>query len=123
MPVTVKFDPTSVSKQSQIIPDATPFNAGVMTPAQVSLLTSLVGGGGGALIVWTLAKTWAEVQAEMLAAPAGAGIVLVETDDLGTSRKVSGTNIDLDHFIFMGLVAEQGLYPSIEFEAGATLKP
>jgi hypothetical protein len=38
VPVTVKIDPTLNSQQAQIIEDATEFNDGVMTAAQVRKL-------------------------------------------------------------------------------------
>jgi hypothetical protein len=41
MPYTVRFDPTSTSKQADIIPSATQRNDGVMTIAQVKKLDSL----------------------------------------------------------------------------------
>lgn len=52
-------------------------------PAGIPFLANLVSGGalsGGNLIVWTVAKTWAEVYAEIQAAD-GPTIVLVERDD------------------------------------------
>ena len=48
MPVTVKFDNTTqCPQQAQIIPDATPFNDGVMTKAQAAKLAGLTPSGGG----------------------------------------------------------------------------
>jgi hypothetical protein len=41
MPTTVKFDPTVIQAQAQIIPDATPTNDGVMTKEQAALLAQL----------------------------------------------------------------------------------
>ena len=46
MPVTVKFDPTANSLQSQIIPDATPRSDGVMTKEQVAALAQSTGPSG-----------------------------------------------------------------------------
>lgn len=46
MPVTVKFDPNTLSLQAQTIQNATPFNDGVMTAAQAAQLAALVAGAG-----------------------------------------------------------------------------
>jgi len=51
MPYFVKYQLDSVSLTIDPIPDATEFNAGVMTPAQVMKLNSLTPGGAGVTAV------------------------------------------------------------------------
>lgn len=60
------------------------------------------GGGSGNLIVWTVAKTWAEVYVEIQAAD-GPKIVLVERDDAGarTMTNNGGAPTDLWDVMFV----------------------
>lgn len=57
MPFFVKFDtPMQNSPLAAMIPDATPFNDGVMTKEQAAALAALVAGGGfapGPFVTWT----------------------------------------------------------------------
>lgn len=77
-----------------------------LTPAPFIAAGGVSGaiGGGANLIVWTVAKTWAEVYAEIQAAD-GPKIVLVERDDAGarTMTNNGGSPTDLWDVLFVAL--------------------
>lgn len=80
---------------------------GGVTGVALSVGTCEIGGGGGGgsgegYFVWTLAKTWAEIYAEMQAFD-GPKICLVEYDPNGQRiMTVTGETTDLNHILFMG---------------------
>lgn len=86
-------------------------------------LRVLPGAGGEAVFVWTVAKTWAAIYAEMLAVP-GPKICLVEFDGAAGGRTVTNTGVpqDLNNVFFWGMAgAMTGTSMFITVNAGFTL--
>jgi hypothetical protein len=126
MPITVKFDPQSVSQQAQIIPDATEQNVGLMTPAQVKKLAGLhppvppppPSPIAGAVLLWGLSTPWADVYAAIQKVN-GIAVVLVEAAN-GPARQMTdngGAPTILDDVVFIGL-QKGGNYVLVDLAPG-----
>jgi len=75
------------------------------------------GGGGGVGFVWTSAKTWDQVYAEVAAA-GGVGVVYVPAD--GSPREVTPDPLgptNLDGMLFVGIRDQDGNCPTVDIDS------